>query len=64
MSHRCLDEELRSDVLETMTTRQAAQLVTEMTPDDRAEVLDELEEAQELGDNHHSDRELRTPVHP
>ena len=27
-----------------MTTRQAAELVTEMTPDDRADVLEELEE--------------------
>jgi magnesium transporter len=39
-----LDEELRSEVLERLPTRQAAALVTEMTPDDRADVLEELEE--------------------
>jgi magnesium transporter len=39
-----LDEELRSLVLEGMTARQAAELVTEMTPDDRADALEELEE--------------------
>jgi magnesium transporter len=39
-----LDEELRTQVLEEMSTPQAARLVSAMTPDDRADVLEELEE--------------------
>src|SRR5947208_3893110 len=39
-----LNEELRTEVLETMSVRQAAELVTEMTPDDRADTLEGLEE--------------------
>ena len=38
-----LNEELRTEVLETMSVRQAAELVTEMT-DDRADTLEGLEE--------------------
>jgi magnesium transporter len=39
-----LDEDLRSEVLERLPTRQAADLVEQMTPDDRADVLEDLEE--------------------
>jgi magnesium transporter len=39
-----LDEDLRTLVLEAMSTRQAADLVSQMTPDDRADALEELEE--------------------
>ena len=39
-----LDEELRSGLLEAMSTEQAVALVSEMTPDDRADILEELEE--------------------
>jgi len=38
-----LNEDLRTEVLETMSARQAAELVTEMTPDDRADALEDLE---------------------
>jgi magnesium transporter len=39
-----MDEELRTEILEEMTAKQAASLVSAMTPDDRADVLEELEE--------------------
>src|SRR5207247_8757475 len=39
-----LKEELGTEVLATMSVRQAAELVTEMTPDDRADALEGLEE--------------------
>jgi magnesium transporter len=39
-----LDEELRTEVLEEMSTRQAAVLVSQMTPDDRADALEEIDE--------------------
>jgi magnesium transporter len=42
-----LDDDLRNDVLEAMSTRQAAELVTQMTPDDRADVLEALAEENE-----------------
>ncbi|MGI8497476.1 MAG: magnesium transporter [Gemmatimonadaceae bacterium] len=39
-----LDEELRTQVLEAMSAVQAAAIVTQMTPDDRADALEELED--------------------
>jgi magnesium transporter len=39
-----LDDDLRTELLETMSTREAAALVTAMTPDDRADALEELED--------------------
>ena len=39
-----LDEELRTQILEEMSAAEAAQLVVAMTPDDRADTLEELEE--------------------
>jgi len=39
-----LEEELRTELLETMSARQAAEIVTEMTPDDRADALEDLED--------------------
>jgi magnesium transporter len=39
-----MEDELRTEVLETLSTREAAALVSEMTPDDRADALEELEE--------------------
>ena len=39
-----LDDDLRTELLESMTTREAAALVTAMTPDDRADALEELED--------------------
>ncbi|MCX5760296.1 MAG: CBS domain-containing protein, partial [Gemmatimonadetes bacterium] len=39
-----LDEEIRTELLEGMTTEQAAPLVAQMTPDERADVLEEVDE--------------------
>src|SRR5215213_6380110 len=39
-----LDEDLRSELLEEMSARQAATLVSAMTPDDRADALEVLED--------------------
>jgi magnesium transporter len=39
-----LDEELRTEVIEAMSSAEAAELVTQMTPDDRADTLEEIDE--------------------